>query len=79
MSFHPDTLTRSYPPTSSHEPGKCTVPKAVERLCPGYEKFLPFSKRPRSGQKALGDQHGHIDIACPVGIGFSFVAGLFNP
>jgi len=50
MSFHPDTLTRSYPPTSSHEPGKCTVPKAVERLCPGYEKFLPFSKRPRFGR-----------------------------
>ena len=48
-----------FPPTSCHEPGQCTVPKAVERLCPGHEKFLPFSKRPKAVMRAKAALRPH--------------------
>jgi hypothetical protein len=42
-------LTFNNPPTSCHDPGQCTVAKALERLYPGHEKLLPFRNRPRPG------------------------------
>jgi len=36
---------------TGHERGWCAILKAVLRLCPAREKFLPFGYRPKVGLK----------------------------
>lgn len=43
-------LPVSKPPTTGHERGQCSIPKASRRLSPAAGKFPTFSNRPRCGR-----------------------------